>query len=61
MGVKADDGCWTLTPDGRLLGYFENDTESTDVEYRFERKDGAWTLVATQNGTIVRNPYDSRR
>jgi hypothetical protein len=50
-----ENGCWSVTPDGRLEGYFEK--EATDAIYVFELRNNRWALVDTQAGTVVRNPY----
>jgi hypothetical protein len=53
-GVSLADGCWYLTEDGKLEGYFEK--EVTDTTYKFERRDRNWKLVDTQHGDIIRGP-----
>ena len=54
-GVASKDGCWTFTAEGRIEGYFQKET--TDALYVFELRDDRWTLVDTQAGAVVRNPY----
>jgi len=54
-GVSTKDGCWSVTEDGRLKGYFEKDT--TDDVYVFELRGDRWILVDTQSEGVVRNPY----
>jgi hypothetical protein len=54
-GVALADGCWYLTEDGKLEGYYEKET--TDTTYKFEHRDGNWKLVDTRHGAVIRNPY----
>jgi hypothetical protein len=54
-GVAIEDGCWSVTPDGRLEGYFEK--EATAATYVFELRSDRWTLVDTQAWAVARNPY----
>jgi hypothetical protein len=54
-GVALADGCWYLTEDRKLEGYYEKET--TDTTYKFEHRDGNWKLVDTQHGAVIRNPY----
>jgi hypothetical protein len=49
------EGCWSVTPEGHLEGYFQKDT--ADAVYVFELREGRWMLVDTQVGSVVRNPY----
>jgi hypothetical protein len=55
VGVALADGCWYLTEDGKLEGYYEKET--IDTTYKFEHRDGNWKLVDTRHGDVIRNPY----